>query len=74
MSKKVEENIIEKDKGEISTNFEDDFIYIKVVGKGSYGTVHKARRKLDNKIYAVKVTKFIDWEEIAGGKMDRKRN
>ena len=31
-----------------------DFIVLKLIGKGSYGKVYKARRKEDNQVYAIK--------------------
>jgi serine/threonine protein kinase len=31
-----------------------DFDLLKQIGKGSYGTVYKARRKSDKQIYAIK--------------------
>jgi len=31
-----------------------DFDLLKQIGKGSYGTVYKARRKSDKEIYAIK--------------------
>eukprot|EP01064_Diplonema_japonicum_P023031 TRINITY_DN3344_c1_g1_i1.p1 TRINITY_DN3344_c1_g1~~TRINITY_DN3344_c1_g1_i1.p1 ORF type:complete len:476 (+),score=60.05 TRINITY_DN3344_c1_g1_i1:34-1461(+) len=34
----------------------DKYVVLEMVGKGAYGAVHKARRKIDGKILAVKVT------------------
>ena len=46
-----------------------DYKIIKQVGKGSYGTVFKVRRKSDGLIYAIKT---INLGKLWLGKMDRK--
>lgn len=39
-------------------SFLEDFDLIEKVGKGGYGRVHKARRKLENKYFAVKIVRY----------------
>ena len=48
----------------ISPSTHKDFEILKQIGKGSFGTVYKVRRKSDNKIYAIKTINI--------SKMDKK--
>ena len=48
-----------------SSGLQSDFSIYGEAGKGAYGVVYKAERKLDKRIYAVKVTKFKNYREIS---------
>lgn len=37
------------------TTSPSDFEYLQVLGSGSYGTVHLARRRLDGSLHAIKI-------------------
>lgn len=42
-----------------------DFSIMGDAGKGAYGTVYKVKRRQNDQIYAVKVTKFKNYKEIS---------
>lgn len=41
----------------------NDFILISKIGEGAYSSVHKARRLLDNNLYAIKKVKLLNLSE-----------
>lgn len=55
------------------SRFETEFVIDKLdkLGKGSYGTVWKARNKLDNNLYAVKIVKLPSYQKKLCEKMIR---
>lgn len=41
-------------KGECAKKTNDDFTYLKVIGEGSFSTVHLAKEKSSEKLFAIK--------------------
>ena len=53
------------DDGLTASEFRRNFEELGVLGKGSFGKVLKARKRLDQQLYAVKVVKFASASSVA---------
>ena len=47
-----------------SSNY-DKYELLKIIGKGSFGTVHSCKRKLDNKSFVMKIINISELSEQA---------